>query len=60
MASLGGVTAMDDSDQELLALIRRATQELTKLDAELRALTETLREQNRKARFVAQCLGILV
>lgn len=51
---------MDDSDQELLALIRRATQELTKLDAELRALTETLREQNRKARFVAQCLGILV
>lgn len=49
---------MERTEPDWETVIRNTTEILRKATAEVDAMTAKLKEQNRKARFVAQCMGL--
>lgn len=49
---------MDDVDRELKNIVHDTVRKLEESTRVVEACTREIKEQNRKARFIAQCLGI--
>lgn len=49
---------MDDIDSELKNIMHDTVRKLEESTRAVEACTQEIKEQNRKARFIAQCLGI--